>query len=124
MVKKIVGFGIVGILATLIDYVLLFSFREFAHFPVLTAATFSFTISLVFNYYYSMKYVFINQKEMGRKKQITIFFITAIVGYFINQFIMWVCIDYFNIYYMFSKVLATLVVMIFNFISRHVFLEE
>lgn len=51
------------------------------------------------------------------------FFITAIIGLGINQVMMYVLVDMVNIYYLFAKVVSTGTVMIWNFISRHVFLE-
>lgn len=124
MIKKIVNFGLVGIVATAIEYVLLVILKELFNIDVLIASGISFTISLCFNYILSIKYVFVDKKEMSRTKEMSGFFVTAIIGLVINQIVMWILIDITSLYYLFSKVIATAIVMIWNFISRHIFLEK
>lgn len=124
MIKKIVNFGLVGIIATAIEYLLLIILKEMFNTEILVASGFSYTISLCFNYYLSIKYVFIDKKSMSKVKEVSGFFITAIIGLLINQVVMYISVDLVDLYYLFSKVIATVVVMIWNFISRHIFLEK
>ena len=123
MIKKIINFGLVGVFATAIEYILLIVLKEFFNVYVIIASGIAFTISLLFNYVLSIKYVFVDKKEMSKTKEMTGFFITAIIGLGINQVMMYVLVDMVNIYYLFAKVVSTGTVMIWNFISRHVFLE-
>lgn len=124
MIKKIVNFGLVGVLATAIEYVLLIIFKELIGMEVLIASGIAFTVSLCFNYILSMKYVFIDKKDMSKIKEMIGFFVTAIAGLLINQFVMYIMVNTLSLYYLFSKVVATAIVMIWNFLSRHIFLEK
>ena len=124
MIKKIVNFGLVGVVATAIEYVLLIILKEIFKIDVLIASGIAVTISLLFNYILSIKYVFIDKKEMSKTKEMAGFFITALIGLGINQLMMYVLVDMVNIYYLFAKVVSTGTVMIWNFVSRHVFLER
>lgn len=124
MIKKIVSFGIVGIIATIIDFVLLFILKSGLHINVYIATTLSFTVALIFNFVASMKYVFKAKEGMSLLKQSVIFVMTAVAGLGINQLIMLICIEIFSIYYMIAKLLATCFVMIFNFVSRHYLIEK
>lgn len=124
MIKKIVSFGIVGIIATIIDFVLLFILKSGLHINVYIATTLSFTVALIFNFVASMKYVFKAKEGMSLFKQSVIFVMTAVAGLGINQLIMLICIEIFSIYYMIAKLLATCFVMIFNFVSRHYLIEK
>ena len=124
MIKKIVNFGLVGVVATAIEYVLLIILKEIFKIDVLIASGIAFTISLLFNYILSIKYVFIDKKEMSKTKEMAGFFITALIVLGINQLMMYVLVDMVNIYYLFAKVVSTGTVMIWNFVSRHVFLER
>ena len=45
------------------------------------------------------------------------------IGLGINQLIMYVGVEIFHIYYMFTKIFATAVVMVYNFITRKIFIE-
>lgn len=124
MIEKIVKFGFVGIFSTLLDYIILFILKEKFYLDVLYASAFSFIISVLFNYTLSMKFVFIDKKNMSKIKEISIFFLTATLGLIINQMVMYISIEKLKIYYMISKVLATAIVMFWNFTSRYIFLEK
>ena len=115
MIKKIINFGLVGVFATAIEYILLIVLKEFFNVDVIIASGIAFTVSLLFNYVLSIKYVFVDKKEMSKTKEMT--------GFFINQVMMYILVDTVKIYYLFAKVISTGTVMIWNFISRHVFLE-
>ena len=114
MIKKIINFGLVGVFATAIEYILLIVLKEFFNVDVIIASGIAFTVSLLFNYVLSI---------MSKTKEMTGFFITAIIGLGINQVMMYILVDTVKIYYLFAKVISTGTVMIWNFISRHVFLE-
>ncbi|MCB5953237.1 GtrA family protein [Enterococcus sp. BWT-B8] len=124
MLNKIIGFGIVGIIATVIDFASLFILRSVLGVDVYIAATIAFILALIFNYVASMKYVFVAKEGLSVQKQVVIFFVTAVIGWMINQAMMYVGIEWLGIYYMLAKFLATTVTMIFNFVSRHILLER
>ena len=42
----------------------------------------------------------------------------------INQLLMWFCVDILGIFYMISKIGATAVVMVYNFVTRKMVLEK
>lgn len=120
---QIFKFGIVGVVATIIDFAFLYLFREFCHFNTILANTLSFCISVIYNYIASVKWVFNVNKDKDPRKNFIVFIIFSVIGLLLNDFIMWVSTDKLSIYYMLSKVIATLIVMIFNFITRKLFLE-
>ena len=112
-----------GGIATVIDFVFLYIFREFCNFPVLVSNTLSFCISVIYNYTASVKWVFDVNREKNAKKQFVIFIVFSILGLLLNNLIMWITVDFLNIYYLLAKVVATMLVMIFNFVTRKIFLE-
>ena len=120
---QIFKFAIVGGIATIIDFVFLYVFREFCHFPVLVSNTLSFCISVIYNYIASVKWVFDVNKEKNAKKQFVIFIIFSVIGLILNNIIMWITVDFLSIYYLLAKVIATVIVMVFNFVTRKIFLE-
>lgn len=120
---QIFKFTIVGGIATIIDFVFLYLFREFCHFPVLVSNTLSFCISVIYNYVASVKWVFDVNKEKNAKKQFIVFIVFSVLGLLLNNLIMWISVDFLSIYYLLSKVIATAIVMIFNFVTRKIFLE-
>lgn len=123
LVNKIFKFSIVGGIATIIDFVSLYIFKEFLNFNVILANTLSFTISVIYNYIASITWVFDVNKNKNKKVQFILFIIFSIVGLITNNIILYILTDKLNIYYLISKIIATLFVMIFNFITRKKFLE-
>lgn len=129
LLEQIIKFGIVGIIAFVIDYAVLFGLVEFFHMDSIAAATISFTVSVIFNYLASMKYVFVGRADQSRRQQFIIFVVLSVIGLGINDGIMWVLNQFLEAmipayYYLFSKIVATAVVMVWNFVSRKIFLEE
>ena len=120
---QIFKFAIVGGIATVIDFVFLYIFREFCHFPILVSNTLSFCISVIYNYIASVKWVFDVNKEKDAKKQFIIFIVFSVIGVLLNDLIMWISVDFLSIYYLLAKIIATSIVMIFNFVTRKMFLE-
>ncbi|MDD3341189.1 MAG: GtrA family protein [Bacilli bacterium] len=124
LVKQILKFGVVGGIAFLIDYLLLYACTEFLNIYYLYSSIISFTVSVIFNYVASVKWVFEVDKDGNKKKEFILFIVFSVMGLGINQAIMWGMSDKMHIYYMFSKIVATFVVMCWNFITRKIFLEK
>ena len=123
LLKQIFKFGIVGGIAFVIDYSLLYIFTDLIGINYLISSAMSFTISLVFNYILSIKWVF----DVGHKqtlKDVLLFVILSIIGLGINELIMYIGVDKIGINYMIIKLFATFIVMIFNFITRKIFIEK
>lgn len=123
LLKQIFRFIIVGGIATVIDFVFLYIFKEFFNFNVIISNTLSFIISVIYNYIASIKWVFDVNENKNNKIQFILFIILSVIGLLINNVILYLLTDRLNIYYLISKIIATLFVMVFNFITRKMFLE-
>ena len=123
LMKQIIRFGIIGGIAFLIDYVVLYMCKEWLGLHVLLSAGISFTVSVIFNYIASVKWVFDVDKEKDPKKNFIIFIVLSIVGLIITEIIMWFGTDILHIHYLIVKIIATAIVMVFNFVTRKMFLE-
>ena len=124
LIGQLMKFGVVGIIATVIDFVVLTILTETFGVHYLTSAAIGFIIATLFNYVASMRYVF--NSRFGpheKRKELIIFILLSVVGLGLNQFFMWLFVEFFSIFYIFSKVLATVLVMAWNFVSRKIFIE-
>ena len=121
---QLVKFGIVGVLATLLEWVIFYILTNIIHIHYGISTAIAFLISTIFNYYLSVKYVFDVDKEKSKKRNFIIFVIFSIIGLGLNELILFICIEKINLYNMIGKIIATGIVMIFNFITRKLFLEN
>ena len=58
LIIQLIKFGIVGVIATLIDLAVLMLLKEFMHVDVLVASAVAFSVSVIANYILSMLFVF------------------------------------------------------------------
>ena len=127
-VKKLIAqfmkFGIVGVIAFLIDYGLMVALTEFFGVPYLISNTISFTVSVVFNYVASMRYVFERRDDMSRRREFIIFVLLSIIGLILNDLFMWLFVSVWFIDYRIAKIIVTVLVAIWNFVTRKIFLEK
>lgn len=120
---QIIKFGFVGGTAFLIDFGILYVLTEYCGINYLISGTISFSVSVIWNYILSVKWVFDVKENSNKTKEMTVFIVLSVIGLGINQLIMWLCVDKLGIYYMISKLIATFIVMIYNFISRKLIIE-
>ena len=116
-------FGIVGVVAAIVDVGLLTLLTEKFGVDVLISAAISFSVSVIVNYICSMKFVFLGKKQ-NKWKEFIIFLVLSMGGLLLNQLIMWFGVKWFSSHYLLVKVLAMLIVPIYNFITRKIFLES
>ena len=121
--QQIFKFGIVGGIAFVIDYVIMVVSKELLGFSILISAALGFIFSVIFNYIASIKWVFDVNKEKDEKKNFILFIIFSIIGLILTEIIMWFGTDIIKISYLIVKIIATAIVMVFNFVTRKIFLE-
>lgn len=137
LLNQIMKFGIVGLFCFFIDFGITTGFTNLLGIHYLVSKFLGFVVSAVVNYLLSIKFVFTQKKEMDKKKEFTVFLILSAFGLLINEIVMYLCID--GIYarsgqlqelvshanmVALSSILATGIVMVYNFISRKLFLER
>lgn len=124
LIAQFIKFGIVGVIAFLIDYGLMVALTEFFGVPYLISNTISFTVSVVFNYVASMRYVFERRDDMSRRREFIIFVVLSIIGLILNDLFMWLFVSVWFIDYRIAKIIVTVLVAIWNFVTRKIFLEK
>ena len=113
-------------------------------------ALLGFLVSIVVNYLLSMHWVFARKDDMNRAKEFTIFVVLSLIGLGLNELIILGCMTLINnvgwcgaftqwctdvVNHLFSmtfdgvatagsKIIATAIVMVFNFVTRKIFLEK
>lgn len=126
LIEQILKFGVVGIIATVIDFGVLYVLSQPLGMDPVVSAGISFCVSLVFNYVASMRYVFTHREDMSRSREFVIFLVLSLIGLAINEAIMAAGVAVLGssaLAVMGTKVLATAIVMVWNFVSRKKWLD-
>lgn len=121
---QIFKFVIVGGIATIIDWVVYYILYNIMRINPLVANIGSFSISVVYNYIASVKWVFTVNEQKTKKRLFIEFVILSIIGLLLTEIIIYGGIKYMNIEAMVIKIIATAIVMVFNFVTRKIFLEK
>lgn len=126
LIEQILKFGVVGIIATVIDFGVLYVLSQPLGMDPVISAGISFCVSLVFNYVASMRYVFTHREDMSRSREFVIFLVLSLIGLAINEAVMAAGVAVLGssaLAVMGTKVLATAIVMVWNFVSRKKWLD-
>ena len=138
LLAQIIKFGAVGFLCFFIDYAIMVGLTELVGIPSLISSGVSYTISTIVNYILSVTVVFDADKEANKVVQFIVFVVLSLIGLGINQLCMWggtsllehlmeqsqALAAYSRYAYMVVKIFATAVVMVYNFITRKIFIEK
>lgn len=115
--QRFLNFCIVGVIGTVIDIGLLYCLVEYFYLPVLFAATISFGVAVINNYLLN-KYFTFKSSEKNNLKQFTKYFLVSLIGLGINNTSMYFLINYLLCWYIYSKMMTTLVVLFWNFLAN------
>lgn len=116
-------FGVVGVIATVIDFGVMNILYYGLGLDMLIANTSGFVISLIFNYLASMKYVFAHKEGMSRRREFVIFVVLSVIGLVLNDGIVLALKSGLGLEANLAKICATALVMVYNFVTRKIFLE-
>ena len=122
LLAQIMKFGVVGVIATVIDFGIMNLLHYGLGLNILIANTSGFIISLIFNYLASMKYVFAHKEGMSRRREFIIFVVLSVIGLALNGIVLTLNAGL-GLEANIAKICATALVMVYNFVTRKIFLE-
>lgn len=137
LLEQIFKFAIVGGISFVVDFVVYGISCNVLGIHYIIAGVLGFTISVIVNYLLSMKFVFVSKEDMHKGKEFVIFVVLSLIGMLLNSVILYICIDliYMNwvwlnnildieIMNLAAKIAATGIIMVYNFVTRKIFLEK
>lgn len=108
----------VGGSAFIVDFGLLYILTKYCGVYYLLSATLSFIAGLIINYLLSISWVFNNSRLKNKWLEFIVFAIIGCVGLILNIGLLWFFTEICLLYYLFSKILATALVLFWNFFAR------
>ena len=114
---------IVGGVCTLSDIAILFYLTNYVDFNYLLSSVLSFTVGIVFNYFLCVIWIFDVRIVNNRYQEFLYYLIITLGALGINTLIIWVLTHFFDVYFLFSKIFASFITLIYNFALRKFFLH-
>ena len=137
LLAQILKFAVVGGISFVVDFLVYTIMCNVLHIHYIIAGVAGFTVSVVVNYILSMKFVFVSKDDMKKDKEFVIFVVLSLIGMLLNSVLLYICIDGIYMHWMWlkqvlpidwmnivAKVIATGIVMVYNFVTRKIFLEK
>lgn len=100
------------------DFTILFILTHFLNIFYLISATVSFTAGVFVTYIISIYWVFQQKSHRKRTTEFILFVLIGIVGLILTLGLLWFFTEKLHIYYLVSKIIATIIVYFWNFFAR------
>ncbi len=88
----------------------------------LISAALGFILGVFVNYALSSRFVFFVRSPMGKSAEIAVFVAVSLVGLGLTEIFLWFFTETAGLHFLFSKVIATLLVFAWNFTARKLIL--
>lgn len=137
LIAQLLKFGVVGGISFVVDFTVYAVLANVIGVHYLFAGVCSFIVSVTVNYLLSMRFVFESKDDIKKTTEFAIFVVLSLIGLGLNSLILYLCVDvmYANVSWLnhligvdlmklAAKIIATAIVMVYNFISRKIFLEK
>jgi putative flippase GtrA len=108
----------VAMAGLVVDFLLLFLLTTVFSLYFLIGTAAGFVGGLIVTYFLGERFVFHSPKISSGSTRFAIFGLIGLVGLGLLSLLMWLLTDVGHLYYLFSKVLATVVVYLWNFLAR------
>ncbi|MDD4991687.1 MAG: GtrA family protein [Paludibacter sp.] len=115
---QIFRYLIAGFIAFSVDALLLYLLTDYFHIYYLLSTVFAFALGLLASYIINVVWVFDNRKQKQQSVELVIFITISAVGLVVTFVLMWFLTSVLSIFYLYSKVITTAIVFIWNFIAK------
>lgn len=114
VVRQFILYGLIGLVAMGIDFALTYSLTEYLGWYYLLSVVVAFIIASMVNFVLQKKFTF-RCTEKNIVKQYLLFAVIGVFGMLINVVTVFVSVEYFQLWYMYGKVIATFIAFFWNF---------
>jgi putative flippase GtrA len=115
---QIFRYTFVGGVAFIVDFSLLYLLTDLFKIHYLVSAGISFIFGLLVNYLLSILWVFNSRKIKNVLNEFIFFTLIGLFGLGITEVLLWMLTDLFALYYLYSKIITTVIVYFWNFFAR------
>jgi len=117
-----IRYTVVGGCAFVVDFATLWGLTEWLSIHYLVSAAIAFLLGLATNYYLSVIWVFSDRVVQNRPAEFIAFGLLGIIGLGLNELSMYVFTGVVGYHYLASKICASGLTFVWNFVSRKILL--
>ena len=107
-----------GTVAFAADTAILYALTEYAGLYYLLSSIIGFCVGLLISYSLNIIWVFNARKIVNKKLEFSIFLIISLFGLAMNSLFMWVLTSIMLVYYLYSKIITTVIVFVWNYVAK------
>lgn len=115
---KVILYLVVGGTAALVEWAFFYGFSQGLGIGYLSATAAAFCLSTLYHYLLGNILVFTSGARYGRRKELSLVFIVSTMGLAFNLFLMYIFVGMFTWQPMPAKVLASCIVVVWNYLAR------
>ena len=116
--KHFISYLFVGGAATLVEWLFFWLFEGVLHIQYLVATVLAIVISTFSNWLFGRLWTFKDSQKGNVLLEIGKIYVASIVGLLLNLLIMWALVDGIHLHEMLSKIIATGIVFLYNYLVR------
>lgn len=117
-IKNFISYGIVGALATIVEWIFYWIFKNYFSVSYIIATVLAIVISTFSNWLFGRLITFRNAPKGNMLSEILKVYMASALGLLMNVLIMWILHGWFGMWDMLAKVIATGIVLIYNYLIR------
>lgn len=112
----------VGGIAFIFDFGLLYILTEYFNIYYLISAGIAFTAGVLITYTLSIKWVFVIRRFQNKHIELGLFILLSFIGLLLTELFMWFFTEIIQFYYLLSKIVASALILWWNFFSKKILL--
>lgn len=122
LLPEFLKYLVAGGIAFIFDFCITILLYKAFKIHYLFAAGIGVIVGMLIAYLLSIKWVFVNRSVTNNKIELGLFLLIGIIGFSIHEYIMWFSVETILINVPVSKIIATVIVFVWNFTARKIFL--
>jgi len=117
-IRQALKYIVVGGLCTVLDVSLLYCLTHYCGISYLVSSILSFTAGAILNYFLCTSWIFTYTVVKNKYREFLYYILINSIGLAINTLVIWFATEKLHVYFMFSKGLAIVLTLVWNFNAR------
>lgn len=122
LLVQLMRYFVSGGVAFVVDASLLYILTEWVGLHYLFSTVLSYSVGLVITYLFSILWVFDNRSVENKVLEFSVFAAIGVMGLGLTSLFMWIFTSKLGVYYLWSKIVTTVIVFVWNFIAKKLIL--